>query len=79
MGATIFKDVFTNGQIKIRYFLISKGVKAAHCLKIDASNLLLQLNYETGQFEMGPSPTYNLQSKDAGTDAGKLNLTINDI
>ena len=75
----IIEDVFTNGQIKIRDLLISKGVKAAHCLKFDASNKLLQLNYATGQFEIGPSRFYNLPLQDAGIDADILNLTRNDI
>ena len=48
-------------------------------MKIDATYKLLQLNYETSQFETGPSPTCNFELEDSSFNAGTLNLATNDI
>ena len=71
LDATIIEEVFTNGQINIKDFSISNGVNFAHCLKIDATYKLLQSNYETSQFEVGPSPADNFELKDSYSSADK--------
>ena len=52
----------TNGtwtqQEKLNDYLVTKGVKATHCLDINNTTKLLELHYDDLDFEQGPAPYY---------------------
>ena len=45
----------------IKWLFVIKGVKDNSCLDINSSTKKTQLNYDTTDFTLGASPTYNLQ------------------
>ena len=57
----------TNGtwtqQEKLNDYLVTKGVKATHCLDINNTTKLLELHYDDLDFEQGPAPYYYLKLK----------------
>jgi hypothetical protein len=57
----------TNGtwtqQKKLNDYIVTKGVKTNHCLDIHNTTELLELKIDDLDFEIGPSPDYNLKLK----------------
>ena len=48
---------------KLNDYFVLQGVKINHCLDINNTTELLELRYDDTDFELGPSPTYNLKLK----------------
>ena len=44
-------------------YFVMKGVKSTHCLDINSASELLELHYDDLDFDLGPTPTYNLKLK----------------
>ena len=44
-------------------YFVMKGVKTLHCLDINSTTDLLELKFDDSDFEIGPTPTYNLKLK----------------
>jgi hypothetical protein len=44
-------------------YFVMKGVKSTHSLDINSASELLELHYDDLDFELGPTPTYNLKLK----------------
>ena len=50
-------------QKKLNDYFVMKGVKTLHCLDLNNTTELLELHYDDLDFELGPTPTYNLKLK----------------
>ena len=48
---------------KLNDYFVLKGVKANHCLDINATTELMELHYDDLDFELGPAPHYYLKLK----------------
>jgi hypothetical protein len=65
----IYKGVFVESSgvytvdKKLNDYLVLKGTKSAHCLHIDNTTELIELKFDADDFELGPTPNYNLQFK----------------
>ena len=57
-------------------YFVMKGVKTLHCLDINSTTDLLELKFDDLDFEIGPSPTFNLKLKKSGFVRFELMLLL---